>query len=70
MNNLGKACSLLRRGRGYTQVQASIALGVSPETVSAFENGRTNNAKVLCWYLGLIRSWEEFYRFMGDITNG
>lgn len=35
----------------YTQKQIAEELGVSVETISAFEHGRTNNAVVLSWYI-------------------
>lgn len=34
-----------------TQNRVAIETGYSPETVSAFECGRVNNAKLLYWYI-------------------
>lgn len=34
-----------------TQSRVAIETGYSPETVSAFECGRVNNAKLLYWYI-------------------
>lgn len=44
-------CAQWRLECGYTQKQIADSLGVSVETISAFEHGRTNNARVLSWYI-------------------
>ena len=48
---LGDRCRMWRLESGYTQQQIADSLDVSPETISAFEHGRTNNALVLRWYI-------------------
>lgn len=49
---LGIDCQEFRRELGYTQNQVAQELGCSAENVSAFENGRNDNATILCWYIG------------------
>lgn len=54
MNNIsdiGKKCAEYRKAHGIPQTVIASDLGVSPETISAFEHGRTNNAVVLSWYI-------------------
>ena len=48
---LGEQCRNWRLECGYTQQQIADALNVSPETISAYEHGRTNNALILLWYI-------------------
>lgn len=48
---IAKNCAQWRLECGYTQKQIADSLGVSVETISAFEHGRTNNARVLSWYI-------------------
>lgn len=49
---LGQVCKEYRESMGYLQSDVAIATGYSKETVSAFECGRTNNAKIFAWYVG------------------
>ena len=51
LQELGFSCRSWRLECGYTQKQIAEALGLSPETISAFEHGRTNNALILLWYV-------------------
>jgi transcriptional regulator with XRE-family HTH domain len=51
IKELGPICSQWRLECGYTQQQIAEALGMSPESISAFEHGRTNNANILLWYI-------------------
>lgn len=48
---LGDVCRQHRLSRGYYQCEVAAAVGCSKENVSAFENGRNNNAKILLWYI-------------------
>ena len=48
---LGQVCKEYRESMGYLQSDVAIATGYSKETVSAFECGRTNNAKIFAWYV-------------------
>lgn len=51
LKDLGHACQLLRELLGASQVDVARETGYSKETVSAFETGRNNNARVLLWYV-------------------
>ena len=48
---IGSACKRIRRELHMTQAQVGNAVGYTAKTISAFENGRVNNAFVLLWYL-------------------
>ena len=58
MNNkeLGAICRAYRESLGLLQSDVAKDVNYSKENVSAFENGRNNNARILQWYLehGLI----------------
>jgi len=59
-----RACKRVRREKHLTQKQVAEKIGYGEKTISAFENGKVNNAYVLLWYLdnGLIKYIKE-----GDI---
>ena len=60
---IGKMCADWRKSEGgYSQKQIADDLGLSPETISAFEHGRTNNAVILSWYIehGLLSTENDF----------
>lgn len=46
-----KKCREFRIEHGYTQKQIADDLNYTPMNISAFERGRTNNAKILLWYI-------------------
>ena len=48
---LGVQCKRLRRTLDIKQTQVAIETGYSQKSISAFENGRTNNALILLWYI-------------------
>lgn len=48
---IGKACQCYRKYIGKTQKEVAIDTNYSVENVSAFENGRTNNFRILLWYV-------------------
>lgn len=48
---LGIQCKRLRRTLDIKQSQVAIETGYSQKSISAFENGRTNNALILLWYI-------------------
>lgn len=48
---LGVHCKRLRRTLDIKQTQVAIETGYSLKTISAFENGRNNNALILLWYI-------------------
>jgi len=47
---LGRACQNFRKLKKIKQMQVALETGYSKENVSAFENGRINNAGILLWY--------------------
>ena len=51
MKIVGAACRACRIRLNMTQKAVAEKIGVSKELISAFENGRTNNAVILLWYL-------------------
>lgn len=51
IKEIGAKCAEFRRAQNIHQTVIANELGVSPETISAFEHGRTNNAVVLSWYI-------------------
>lgn len=48
---IGAMCAEFRKTIDVKQGEIASELNVSVETISAFENGRTNNARVLMWYI-------------------
>lgn len=48
---IGAMCADFRKTIDVKQSKIASDLNVSVETISAFENGRTNNARVLMWYI-------------------
>ena len=48
---MGAKCAEFRKTIDVKQSEIASDLNVSVETISAFENGRTNNARVLMWYI-------------------
>ena len=48
---LGIRCKRFRRKIGIKQKQVAIETGYSDKTISMFETGRVNNAKILYWYI-------------------
>ena len=51
LKELGQAAKAFRESLGASQIEVATATGYSKETVSAFETGRNNNARVLLWYV-------------------
>ena len=51
LKELGSACQRLRELLGSSQIDIANETGYSKETISAFETGRNNNARVLLWYI-------------------
>ena len=46
-----RTCAEWRKDNKIPQSVIANDLNVSCETISAFEHGRTNNARVLSWYI-------------------
>lgn len=59
LKQLGHICKLARLRAGYTQQNVADILNYSVSTISAFENGRLNNALLLVWYFSHGLSIEE-----------
>lgn len=51
LKNIGQQCRQLREALGLLQSDVAVDVGVSRETISAFENGRNNSAYLLAWYI-------------------
>lgn len=47
---LGKKCQEYRNQIGFYQRHVADETGYSIESISAFENGRSDNARILLWY--------------------
>lgn len=48
---LGRKCKSLRRSLSKTQSDVANETGYTSKSISAFENGRVNNAIILLWYI-------------------
>ena len=48
---LGRRCKNLRRSLSKTQTDVANETGYTSKSISAFENGRVNNAIILLWYI-------------------
>lgn len=48
---LGRKCKRLRKSLSKTQSDVANDTGYSFKSISAFENGRANNAIILLWYI-------------------
>ena len=51
MKRIGAACRTLRESLKLKQSDVGQMIGCSKENISAFENGRNNNATILAWYI-------------------
>lgn len=48
---VGDVCREFRKEQGYYQMNVANDLGYSLENISAFENGRNDNLRILLWYI-------------------
>ena len=48
---IGHKCKILRRSLALTQNDVAKETGYTSKSISAFENGRVNNAIILMWYI-------------------
>lgn len=62
--NVGNACKQYRKLIKALQTDVACDTGYSVETISAFENGRCNNAAVLLWYFynGMTTNYIERWK--------
>lgn len=51
LKTLGRKCRSLRRSLSKTQSDVANETGYTSKSISAFENGRVNNAIILLWYI-------------------
>ena len=51
LKKLGTACKRYRKRKGILQLQVALETGYNTKTISMFECGNTNNAKILAWYI-------------------
>jgi len=62
---LGQKCRSLRKSLNVRQYEVANETGYTVKSISAFENGRVNNAIILLWYInhglegGLINGKSE-----------
>lgn len=68
--SVGARCALIRKSLGKTQLQVAMTIGTTPETISAFENGRTNNCKVFTWYLKQIKDFDTLKALLEGLDYG
>lgn len=68
--SIGARCALIRKAVGKTQLQVAMAIGTTPETISAFENGRTNNCKVFTWYLKQVNDFDTLTALLEGLEYG
>lgn len=48
---IGDVCRDFRKELGYFQIDVARDTNYSLENVSAFENGRNDNSRILLWYI-------------------
>ena len=51
LKRLGGKCKHFRRSKNIQQNRVAKETGYSNKSISAFENGRVNNAIILIWYI-------------------
>ena len=60
---LGELCQKYRKELGFTQEELAKVLNCTRENISMFENGKNNNANILCWYIiHNMLGYEEYKR--------
>lgn len=64
MNSIGEYCATYRRSKGVSQSD----LGINFKTVSAFENGRSTNIKLLTLYVNIAVLHDEVTQFMNGLA--
>lgn len=51
LKEMGAKCKEFRISAGMLQIDVANETGYSLENISAFENGRNDNSRILLWYL-------------------
>ena len=69
---IGRLCANYRKKINEKQQTVALETGYSIENVSAFENGRNNNAKIYNWYIkrGFCYTIIEYNEVFDDIFYG
>ena len=50
LHEMGQRCKQFRVEHNFYQTDVAFDTGYSSENISAFENGRNDNARILLWY--------------------
>lgn len=61
LENMGSLCKQYRIKIGKYQKDVAHDTGYSVENISAFENGRNYNMKILLWYFDHGMTWDYLY---------
>lgn len=67
MKRIGNNCKLYRRGIGYTQNDVAEHTCYSLENISAFENGRNDNYRILLWYFIHGMTFEDMIKIRKEV---
>ena len=59
LKDLGLRCKRFRVSHGYFQSHVADETGYTTENISAFENGRNDNSRILLWYIAHGMTIEE-----------
>lgn len=51
MVELGRRCQVYRQSLAYRQIDVARDLGYEQSTISRFEQGKNDNARILMWYV-------------------
>ena len=75
LDSIGKKCKVFRKRLGIKQKQVAHETGYGIKSVSAFENGRLNNALILLWYFSRGLDFHtlrgcKYGKEAGEICNG
>ena len=63
---VGRACKRFRRFMGYTQENVAHDLDLTGNTISVFEQGGNNSARILLWYIKKGLTIHDIYNEMGE----
>ena len=68
LHEMGQRCKKFRIEHSFYQADVAFDTGYSTENISAFENGRNDNARILLWYLSHGMPVEHL--FEGGVKHG
>jgi len=66
LKKLGEECKYFRMFNHKVQLDVAVETDYSIESISAFERGRTNNLRILLWY---ISNGYDIYDFLKRWNN-